>query len=106
VAVVVVGIYALPVLVLPRLLGESSDVVVAASTLAAAAVFNPARRRIQWAVDRRFNRARFDAERELDVFSTRIGADMNLDAIRMSTGDVVARTLSPSSIGLWTRDSP
>ncbi|MDH4309827.1 MAG: hypothetical protein OEX04_20330 [Acidimicrobiia bacterium] len=99
------AVYAIPVLLLPRLLGESNDLVVAGSTLAAATVFNPARRRIQRIVDRRFNRARYDAERELDAFSVRIGNEVTLDAVRRTTEEALERTLEPARIGVWTRKS-
>jgi hypothetical protein len=104
VALVVAGIYAIPVVTLPRLLGESSDIVVAVSTLAAAAVFNPARRRIQRAVDSRFNRARYDADREVDGFSTRLHSGLTLEAVEGALDDIVSRTVEPATAALWIRE--
>lgn len=103
VAIVVALAYAVPVLLLPRLLGESNDLAVATATLAAAAVFNPARRRIQRTVDRRFNRARFDAERQLDLFAVGIRSETDLTSIRDRLHGVVATTLAPEKASLWIR---
>ena len=103
VAVVVATVYVVPVLVLPRLLGESNDLVVAASTLAAAAVFNPVRRRIQGIVDRRFDRARYDTEREVDLFTGRLRDEVNLVVVVDDLRSVLGRTLAPSSTALWLR---
>lgn len=103
VAVVVAAVYIAPVLLLPRLLGESNDLVIAASTLAAAAVFNPVRSRIQRAVDRRFDRARYDAQREIDSLSTRLAGEVELVTLTDDLDGVVRRTLAPSSVALWLR---
>jgi hypothetical protein len=103
VAAVVAAVYAMPVLVLPRLLGESGDLVVAASTLAAAAAFNPARRRIQRAVDHRFDRSRFDAEQEVDAFSERLAEEVDLVTIGSDLRNTVVRTVAPGSVGVWLR---
>jgi hypothetical protein len=103
VALVVAIIYIVPVLALPRFLGKSNDLVVAASTLAAAAVFNPVRRRVHRAVDRRFNRARYDADRELDRFSARLDTEVTIEAVEHATSDLLGRTLSPAAVGIWTR---
>ena len=102
-AILVAAVYAIPVILLPRLLGESSDLIVAGSTLAAAAVFNPARRRIQRAVDRRFNRTQADAGRELETFASRLESSIDLDALTGELEAVLDRTLSPSSQDLWIR---
>ena len=103
VALVVATVYAVPVITMPRLLGQTSDVVVAGSTLAAAAVFNPLRRRIQHVVDRRFNRARFDAERQLDLFATGIRSATDLGSIQERLHGVVASTLAPERASMWIR---
>jgi hypothetical protein len=103
VAVVLGAVYSIPVVVLPRLLGESNDLVVAASTLAAAAVFNPVRRRIQGVVDRRFNRARYDAEHQLDLFADEIHSDTDLGSIRDRLHAVISTTLAPDKTWLWIR---
>ncbi len=103
VALVVGLVYAVPVLSLPGLLGESNDVVIAASTLAAAAVFNPARLRIQRIVDQRFNRARFDAERQLDLFGSTLRSDVDLGSIERDLRDLVEGTIAPERIALWIR---
>jgi hypothetical protein len=104
VAGVVVGIYVLPVLTLPRLLGESNDLVIAASTLAAAAAFTPARRRIQRTVDHRFNRSAYDAERELEHLSAKLRSALTVTAVTEDLTGVVVRTVQPGSLGLWIRD--
>ncbi len=106
VAAVIALVYAVPVVLLPRLLGESNDLVIAGSTLAAAAAFTPARRRIQRAVDRRFDRARYDAEREVDAFTSRLTGEIELITVTGDLDDVVRRTLAPSTSALWLRRTP
>jgi hypothetical protein len=75
------GGYALVALVLGQLLGRDSSLVVAAATLAVAAVFQPARRRVQAAVDRRFNRRRHDAAGIIEGFGTRLRDQVDLDTL-------------------------
>ncbi len=104
VAVVVAGIYALPVVTLPRLLGESNDLVIAGSTLVAAAAFTPVRRRVQRTVDHRFNRTRFDAEREVEVFSDRLRSNLTLESVDAALAEAVVRTVQPSLSRLWIRE--
>jgi hypothetical protein len=96
-----VGIYAGTVLLATRVLSVSSPVAVAASTLAAAALFNPLRRRMQRAVDRRFNRARYDADRTVMAFAARLKDAVDLDSIRDDLADAVSRTLEPAHLSVW-----
>ncbi len=104
VASVVATAYTVPVVLLPRLLGMSSDLIIAASTLAAAAVFNPARRRIQTAVDHRFDRARYDGEREVDAFASRLRGEVNLGTVTEDLSGVLGRTIAPAISSIWLRD--
>jgi hypothetical protein len=81
----------------------SSRVGVAASTLAAAALFNPLRKRIQRLVDRRFNRARYDAEATVAAFTARLRDAVEIDAIRADLLDVVNRAVQPTHASVWIR---
>jgi hypothetical protein len=84
-------------------LALSGRVGVAASTLAAAALFNPLRKRIQRLVDRRFNRARYDAEATVAAFSARLRDAVELDAIRADLLDAVNRAVQPTHASVWIR---
>jgi hypothetical protein len=99
-----VGVYAGLVLLATRVLPLSSSVAVAAATLAAAALFNPLRRRVQRAVDRRFNRARYDAERTVASFAARLQDATDLDTVRADLAAVVHRALEPAQVSVWVRE--
>ena len=98
-----VGVYAAIVLLARQVVALTTPVAVAASTLAAAALFNPLRRRVQRAVDRRFNRARFDADAAVAAFAARLKDAVDPDAARAELLDVVHRSLEPAHISVWIR---
>jgi hypothetical protein len=100
------GGYALVVLGLGQLLGRDSPLVVAAATLAVAAVFQPARRRVQAVVDRRFNRRRHDATRIIEAFGVRLRNQVDLDALHTELLAVVDQTMQPTQVSLWLRPPP
>ena len=97
-----VGVYAGLVLLATRVLSVSSPVAVAASTLAAAALFSPLRRRVQRVVDRRFNRVRYDGERTVEAFAARLKDAVDLDMVRTDLAGVVSRALEPAHVSVWT----
>ncbi len=86
-----------------RFTPTGNSLAVAGSTLAVAALFQPLRRRVQAAVDRRFNRARYDAGRTVESFSARLREEVDLDSLRAELMGVVYRTVQPSHAGLWLR---
>jgi hypothetical protein len=100
------GGYAVVVLGLGQLLGRDSSLVVAAATLAIAGLFQPARRRVQQAVDRRFNRRRSDAATTIQAFSDRLRDQVDLDTLSADLLAVVEETMQPNQASLWLRPQP
>ena len=98
---VLAGVYAGLVLLATKVLSVHSTVAVAAATLAAAALFNPLRVRVQRVVDRRFNRARYDADRTVAAFAARLKDAVDLDSVREDLAAIVNQTLEPAHISLW-----
>ena len=98
-----VGVYAGLVLLATEVLAVTSPVAVAGSTLAAAALFRPLRRRVQRTVDRRFNRARYDADTTVAAFAARLQDAVDLDAVQDDLAGVVHRALEPAHVSVWIR---
>jgi hypothetical protein len=97
------GVYAGLVLLATRVLRVTTPPAVAAATLAAAALFNPLRHRVQRVVDRRFNRARYDADKTVAAFASRLQDAVELDAVQADLAGVVQRALEPAHISVWIR---
>jgi hypothetical protein len=104
-----IGLYLLVVALLRPLLEPltgNSTLAVAGSTLVVAAVFDPARRWLQAVVDRRFDRARYDAARAVDAFAARLRDQVDLDQVSAGLRDTVASTVAPTRVAVWLRDVP
>jgi hypothetical protein len=96
-----IGLYAGLVLLATRVLSFRAPVAVAASTLAAAALFSPLRRRVQHVVDRRFNRTRYDADQTIAAFAARLRDTVNLDTVSTDLTGVVHTALEPAHVSVW-----
>ena len=96
-----VGVYLGLVLLATEVLGFTSSVAVAAATLAAAALFNPVRLRVQRVVDRRFNRARYNADQLVAEFSARLQDAVGLDTVSSDLTGVIQSAFEPAHVGLW-----
>jgi len=97
-----IGIVALQALLRPLTAG--SEIAIAGSTLVSFALFQPVRRRVQQAVNHRFDRSRYDAERTLDAFADQLRDEVDVDALRGDLMDVVRQTMGPASVSLWLRE--
>jgi hypothetical protein len=99
-----VGVYAGLVLLSTQVLTITSPVAVAVSTLVAAALFSPLRRRVQHTVDRRFNRARYDADQTIAAFAVRLKDAVDLDTVRDDLAGIIKQALEPAHISVWTSE--
>lgn len=99
-----IGVYVLVAVVPAAVFDLQSDLLVAAATLVAAAAFGPLRRRVQAAVDRRFNRSRYDAGQVADRFAGRLRQEVDLDELTVDLRGVVATTVQPAHLSLWLRE--
>ena len=100
-----VGVYAGLVLLATQVLAITSPVAVAIATLAAAALFSPLRHRVQRAVDRRFNRARYDAEQTVAAFAAQLKDAVDPDSVRDDLAAVVQTALEPAHLTVWVSGS-
>jgi hypothetical protein len=95
------GVYAGLVLLATQVFRVHTPVAVAAATLAAAALFSPLRRRVQRAVDRRFNRTRYNADKTVAAFAARLKDAVDLDSVRDDLAGVVQQALEPAHVSVW-----
>ena len=101
---VLAGVFAGLVLLASVVLALKGSVAVAAATLVAAALFNPLRRRVQHAVDRRFNRARYNADLTVAAFASQLKDAADLDSVREDLTAVVQKALEPAHISVWMNE--
>ena len=99
----VAGVYVGVITLSTKALGFHTPIAVAASTLAAVALFNPLRVRIQRVVDRRFNRAHYDAEATVSAFTARLRDAVDLDTVRSELLEVVNQAVEPAHASVWIR---
>ncbi len=105
VTAVLVGVYLGAVFVLGSLPPLEGELAVAGSTLLAAALFNPLRRRIQNFVDRKFNRSRFDAVLTMEALSRRLANEVDLAALGLELERVAHQTMQPANVQVWVREA-
>jgi hypothetical protein len=98
---VVVGVYIGLVALAETVIGSSSSIAVAASTLVAAAVFQPMRRRVQRIIDRRFDRAAYDARRTAEAFAQRLRDQVDVDTVTADLMTTVNAAVAPTSVTMW-----
>ncbi|HEY7281125.1 MAG TPA: hypothetical protein VID47_05960 [Actinomycetota bacterium] len=104
VTAVLVGVYAAVAVGLGTAFGRSGNpVLIAGATLLVAGLFGPLRRRVQAAVDRRFNRHRYDAEMVLGAFSSRLRDELDLDTLTVELASTASSAVQPASVGVWIR---
>jgi hypothetical protein len=99
-----VGVYAGLVLLATQVFRFHTPVAVAASTLAAAALFSPLRSRVQRTVDRRFNRARYDADQTVAAWAARLKDTVDLHSVRDDLATVVEKALEPAHVSVWINE--
>ena len=104
VSAILIGVYLATVFVLGSLPPLRGELAVAGSTLLAAALFNPLRRRIQNAVDRRFNRSRFDREKTMEAMSRRLSSEVDLAELGRDLERVAGQTMQPATVSVWVRE--
>jgi hypothetical protein len=97
-------VYAAGAVWLPSLLSGDSPIFVALATLVAAALFNPLRRRILRAVDRRFYRAKYDSEQVVDSFKAHLRDQTDLDRLTQDWISVISETMQPAKVGVWVKE--